>query len=84
LQARPGINYVAVPVTLAAIFSFLIAHCFISVFEMTVDTIFICFCDDVEQNDGTSKPYFASVDLRNVMDKLEIEANGGEGYEEIK
>jgi hypothetical protein len=51
---------------------------------MTVDTIFICFCDDVEQNDGTSKPYFASVDLRNVMDKLEIEANGGEGYEEIK
>lgn len=49
------------------IFAFLIAHCFVTVFEMTVDTIFICYCIDIEENDGNERPYYMSEKLRNVM-----------------
>jgi len=27
---------------------------------MIIDTIFICFCEDCEKNDGISRPYFMS------------------------
>ena len=30
---------------------------------MIVDTIFICFCEDSEMNDGVRKPYFMSKSL---------------------
>lgn len=69
----PEIKHVFVPVFFAGIFSFLIAHCFISVFEMTVDTIFICFCDDLVENDGSSMPYFMSLELKEVMKKMKEE-----------
>lgn len=72
------------PVILTGIFAFLIAHCFVSVFEMTVDTIFICFCDDCEENDGNTRPYFMSPELMDVMKKLKEESGGsfnfGEGH----
>lgn len=35
---------------------------------MAIDTIFICFCEDSEQNDGISKPYYMS---RNLMEFVE-------------
>lgn len=38
---------------------------------MSVDTIFLCYCEDVESNDGSSfKPYFMSMGLKNVMEEL--------------
>jgi hypothetical protein len=43
---------------------------------MTVDTIFICFCEDITENDGASRPYFMSTELMNVMKKLKGEAGG--------
>jgi solute carrier family 44 protein 1 (choline transporter-like protein) len=30
---------------------------------MTIDTIFMCFCEDCERNDGVNSPYFMSKDL---------------------
>lgn len=35
---------------------------------MTIDTIFLCFCEDCEQNDGISQPYFMS---RGLMEFVE-------------
>lgn len=52
------------------VFSALIIHCFLSVYEMTVDTIFLCYCEDTDKNDGDLLPYFMSTDLKEVMDKL--------------
>ena len=52
------------------VFSALIIHCFLSVYEMTVDTIFLCYCEDTDKNDGDLLPYFMSADLKEVMDKL--------------
>ena len=30
---------------------------------MTIDTIFMCFCEDCDHNDGIEKPYFMSTGL---------------------
>lgn len=47
-----------------------------TVFEMTLDTIFICFCVDCEENDGTSRPYFMSRKMMEVMIELKGAAGG--------
>lgn len=36
-------------------------------FQMTIDTIFICFCEDCELNDGISKPYYMSRGLMEFV-----------------
>ncbi|XP_054924444.1 choline transporter-like protein 1 isoform X2 [Dermacentor andersoni] len=38
-----------VPLTAGALGSFLVAHCFLSVYEMTLDTLFLCFCHQCEE-----------------------------------
>ncbi|XP_066973400.1 choline transporter-like protein 1 isoform X2 [Macrobrachium rosenbergii] len=70
------VTYMWVPVLLAAVFTFFIAHCFISVYEMTIDALFICFCEDCEMNDGLQKPYFMSKGLMKLVEnsKKAIEA----------
>lgn len=35
---------------------------------MAIDTIFLCFCEDCEQNDGVNRPYFMS---RGLMEYVE-------------
>lgn len=34
---------------------------------MAIDTIFICFCEDYNSNDGLSRPYFMSKDLMEFV-----------------
>ncbi|XP_025075815.1 choline transporter-like protein 1 isoform X1 [Pogonomyrmex barbatus] len=68
VQKKDGLNHPWIPITLAGIFAFLVAHCFISIYEMIIDTIFICFCEDCEKNDGISRPYFMS---RGLMEFVE-------------
>lgn len=38
-----------------------------STFESTLDTLFICYSIDSEENDGFVRPYFMSDDLKNTM-----------------
>ncbi|KAB0790913.1 hypothetical protein PPYR_02713 [Photinus pyralis] len=49
--------------------AYLIAHCFITIYEMAVDTIFICFCEDCEMNDGMTRPYYMSHSLMEFVEK---------------
>lgn len=35
---------------------------------MIIDTIFLCFCEDYEHNDGISRPYYMS---RGLMEFVE-------------
>ncbi|KAJ8919637.1 hypothetical protein NQ315_006163 [Exocentrus adspersus] len=35
--------------------------------SMTIDTIFLCFCEDCEENDGVSSPYFMSRGLMEFV-----------------
>lgn len=47
---------------------------------MTIDTIFLCFCEDCEQNDGISRPYFMSRGLmefvQNSKQSLDVASIG--------
>ncbi|KAF6202777.1 hypothetical protein GE061_003180 [Apolygus lucorum] len=67
LENREGIQHMWVLLSMAGIFAYFIAHCFMTVYEMVIDTIFICFCEDCEMNDGMSKPYFMSKNLMEFV-----------------
>lgn len=41
------------PLIIVCVFAFLVAHCFLSVFEMVVDVLFLCFAIDTKYNDGS-------------------------------
>ncbi|KAM6971976.1 choline transporter-like protein 1 [Aplochiton taeniatus] len=41
------------PLLIVSLFAFLVAHCFLSVFEMVVDVLFLCFAVDSQHNDGS-------------------------------
>lgn len=43
--SRPELHYIAVPVTIVMIGTYLIASVFFSVYSMAVDTLFLCFCE---------------------------------------
>lgn len=48
----------------------MIASGFFKVYAMAISTIFICFLEDLERNDGSAqKPYFMSKSLMKVMGK---------------
>lgn len=68
-QGHEDVNYVFVPLTVSCAFAYAISHCFLLVYEITIDTIFLCFCEDCKENDGINKPYYMSTDLLNYMQK---------------
>lgn len=41
------------PLLIVLLFAFLVAHCFLSVFENVVDVLFVCFAVDTKYNDGS-------------------------------
>ncbi len=45
------------------------AHLFMSVYEMAIDTTFMCFCEDIEKHNGTpQRPYWCGPNLRKFLD----------------
>ncbi|KPP75934.1 choline transporter-like protein 1-like [Scleropages formosus] len=42
-----------VPLLIVCLFAFLVAHCFLSIFEIVVDVLFLCFAIDTKNNDGS-------------------------------
>uniref|UniRef100_A0A7N9ALP3 Choline transporter-like protein n=1 Tax=Mastacembelus armatus TaxID=205130 RepID=A0A7N9ALP3_9TELE len=77
-QAAPSLNYYWVPILTVVVGSYLIAHGFFSVYAMCVDTLFLCFCEDLERNDGSSeRPYFMSPELHEILSKTKrVEEDG--------
>jgi hypothetical protein len=58
-----------VSLVLIAILSYTIASAFMAVFDMAISTMFLCFCEDSERNDGSAaKPYFMEDSLRQFVD----------------
>ncbi|KAJ8001745.1 hypothetical protein DPEC_G00172630 [Dallia pectoralis] len=69
-QVAPPLNYYWVPILTVVVGSYLIAHGFFSVYAMCVDTLFLCFLEDLERNDGsTERPYFMSQNLLTILKK---------------
>uniref|UniRef100_A0A4D5RA77 Choline transporter-like protein n=1 Tax=Scolopendra viridis TaxID=118503 RepID=A0A4D5RA77_SCOVI len=66
----PALNYPVVPVLVIIVGSYAIASCFFSVYSMAVDTLFLCFLEDCEMNDGSQeKPYRMSKNLMKILGK---------------
>uniref|UniRef100_A0A673ACI0 Choline transporter-like protein n=1 Tax=Sphaeramia orbicularis TaxID=375764 RepID=A0A673ACI0_9TELE len=66
----PRLNYYWVPLLTVVMGAYLIAHGFFSVYAMCVDTLFLCFCDDLERNDGSSeRPFLMSPELHRILGK---------------
>ncbi|XP_015265930.1 PREDICTED: choline transporter-like protein 2, partial [Gekko japonicus] len=69
-DSTPSLNYYWVPILTVVVGSYLIAHGFFSVYAMCVDTLFLCFLEDLERNDGSAeKPYFMSSNLKKLLKK---------------
>lgn len=41
---------------------------YFAIFEATIDSIFICFCEDTSLNDGMARPYFMSKGLMQFIE----------------
>uniref|UniRef100_A0A8C7KRB9 Choline transporter-like protein n=1 Tax=Oncorhynchus kisutch TaxID=8019 RepID=A0A8C7KRB9_ONCKI len=64
------LNYYWVPILTVMAGAYLIAQGFFSVYSMCVDTLFLCFLEDLERNDGTmQKPYYMSRNLMRILRK---------------
>lgn len=67
---NPNLNYFLTPVIVVVIGMFIIACTFFSVYNMAVDTLFLCFLEDLEMHDGSpEKPYFMSKSLMKILNK---------------
>ncbi|XP_005621950.1 choline transporter-like protein 3 isoform X1 [Canis lupus baileyi] len=62
----------AIPLLLVAFFAYLVAHCFLSVFETVLDALLLCFAVDMETNDGSSeKPYFMDQEFLSFVKRID-------------
>ncbi|KAK9535628.1 hypothetical protein VZT92_007999 [Zoarces viviparus] len=69
-DTAPHLHYYWVPILTVVVGSYLIAHGFFSVYAMCVDTLFLCFLEDLERNDGSAeRPYLMPESLRKVLNK---------------
>jgi len=69
MERDDSLNYWAIPVLVAAIFSLAVAYCFFSVYEIGIDTIFICFAEDSTINNGEpGREYYMSKNLMNWVE----------------
>lgn len=67
-----NLHFYAVPIFVVCVFTFFIAHCFLSVFEMVVDTLLLCYCEDYgrDTGDGDVEPkHFASESLQLYLER---------------
>ncbi|XP_065829328.1 choline transporter-like protein 4 [Oscarella lobularis] len=70
LRTREDLNYYLIPVIILGLCAFFISWAFFSVYDMAIDTLFLCFLEDLERNDGSSeKPYYMSKGLKKVLGK---------------
>ncbi|XP_071948312.1 choline transporter-like protein 2 [Antedon mediterranea] len=66
----PDVNYYWLPIITIGVGSYVIAKGFFSVYDMAIDTLFLCFLEDLERHDGSpDKPYYMSKDLMKIVGK---------------
>ncbi|OXU26155.1 hypothetical protein TSAR_007415 [Trichomalopsis sarcophagae] len=64
------ISFISVPAFLVFVGSYLVTRLLLRVVEVAIDTIFHCFLEDTERNDGTNeRPYFMSDELTKFLQK---------------
>nr|XP_020024101.1 choline transporter-like protein 4 isoform X1 [Castor canadensis] len=67
---NPQLNYYWLPIMTSIVGAYVIASGFFSVFSMCVDTLFLCFLEDLERNDGSvDRPYYMPTSLLKILGK---------------
>jgi len=62
------LRYDVVPTIIMVIFAYAVSVLFFDVYDMAVDTIFLCFLEDLEMNDGSpEKPYYMDDSLKHLL-----------------
>ncbi|XP_066576537.1 choline transporter-like protein 1 isoform X2 [Amia ocellicauda] len=57
------------PLIIVCLFAFLVAHCFLSIYEIVVDVLFLCFAIDTKYNDGSpGKEYYMDKALMEFVE----------------
>ncbi|XP_043916965.1 choline transporter-like protein 1 isoform X2 [Protopterus annectens] len=71
------------PLIIVCLFAFLVAHCFLSIYEMVVDVLFLCFAIDTKHNDGSpGREYYMDKALMEFVEssrKSMKNLSGGRG-----
>ncbi|XP_012596619.1 choline transporter-like protein 4 [Microcebus murinus] len=74
---NPHLNYYWLPIMTSILGAYVIASGFFSVFGMCVDTLFLCFLEDLERNDGSlDRPYYMSTALLKILGKKNETSQG--------
>ncbi|KAJ8339824.1 hypothetical protein SKAU_G00344570 [Synaphobranchus kaupii] len=75
------------PLLIVCLFAFLVAHCFLSIFEIVVDVLFLCFAVDTKYNDGSpGREFYMDKALMEFVESSKKaagrgRADGGDGTE---
>ncbi|XP_044529840.1 choline transporter-like protein 4 isoform X1 [Gracilinanus agilis] len=73
----PNLNYYWLPIMITILGAYVIASGFFSTFSMCVDTLFLCFLEDQERNDGSpEKPYYMPKNLMKILGKKNKRPSG--------
>lgn len=63
-----SLRYDVVPTIIMVVFAYAVSVLFFDVYDMAIDTIFLCFLEDLEMNDGSAeKPYYMSDSLKKIL-----------------
>lgn len=64
------LKYWWVPVLISATYAYIVAHWFLSVYDMVIDALFICYCEDYERskNDRGFKRINGNSVMANIVD----------------
>ncbi|XP_022659364.1 CTL-like protein 2 isoform X1 [Varroa destructor] len=63
-------KYIAAPVAAVALSSYVLISCFFNVYNNVIDTLFLCFLEDTNQNDGSrERPYRMPSELLRILGK---------------
>ncbi|KAJ3447974.1 choline transporter-like (slc family 44) [Anaeramoeba flamelloides] len=68
-MSNDDMTFYVLPAVLCGLLAYLIASAFMGVFEMCIDTILLCFCEDCERHDGSDpeKEPYATPELARFM-----------------
>lgn len=77
IRNDPSVHYLAVPVIFSAVVTYLVAHSMLCVYEMVIDTMFLCFVEDVNKNSNSNEGFFAPEGLLKFAQEDSAELRPG-------
>ncbi|KAK9876740.1 hypothetical protein WA026_014978 [Henosepilachna vigintioctopunctata] len=78
------IPFFGVTIFIGGLLGVILAHSVFRNFEICVDTIFLCYCEDTYVHDGIEHPYYATVGLVAVVEEAKGVIEEQKMYDSIK